>query len=407
MADRLELRPLNDTRAMVDDLPGFSPRVVDQAWLDALEVGLTPAPETIAGLAEGSAALMRRLEAGTLVPRSRVTFGEIDLDSPLEVHNYTGRCPTLTYEVNPVTGCHVGCQYCLVTDGAHEQEITVWSNYPEYVAQALEEHHRQRHFFYFSPKTEALQEPTLQTGQAHDLLRVFIAHYERHPDSMARLFFASKGGIRQLSVTHGGESVLDLFARLSPWMQFNTSLSIMPEELRRLLEPNAPPITERLEAVRACQARGIMANSALVQPILTPWLEEARLDAFFGALATAGIINFKPELLTVSPACLAIIGQIAGHLDRGLERDLYAAYLAPDNRDHKKQRDRTAPEKARSIAAIRQLMATAERHGIATSVCYWVRAALGISEETIPIINRHGFQCLGYQTRLFEPGGAR
>ena len=34
--------------------------------------------------------------------------------------------------------------------------------------------------------------------------------------------------------------------------------------------------------------------------------------------------------------------------------------------------------------------------GMSVSICYWVRKQLGISEELIPIINRNGFQCLGY-----------
>ena len=405
MTPGLALRHLNDAPLLVQELQGFDPVVVDQAYLHALGVDLEPALETLAGLEQGSRALMRRLEAGILVPRSRVTLAEIDLDSELEVHNYTGACPTLTYEINPVQGCHVGCQYCLVTDGSHEQDLTVWSNYPALVARVLEEKHRERHFFYFSPKTEALQEPTLQTGVAHEILRVFLRHYERHPDSLARLFFASKGGVRQLGVRHDGESVLDLFERLAPWMQFNTSVSIMPPELRRVLEPYASSLEDRLGAVRLCQQRGVLANSALVQPILTPWLSPGRLDGFFAQLAEAGIINVKPELLTVSPACLAMLGQIAGHFDRGLERALYQAYLAPDNRDHKKQRDRTAPDKARSIAAIEQLVQAAAAHGISASVCFWVRNALGIDEATIPVISRHGFQCLGYQTRLFEADG--
>jgi DNA repair photolyase len=400
----LELQLLNDAPHLIQDLEGFEPRVVDRSYLARLGVTVEPAPETLAGLREGSLAFQRRLEAGILVPRSRITTAAIDLDSELEIHNYTGACPTLTYEINPVQGCHVGCQYCLVTDGSHEQDLTVWGNYPALVDRVLEEKHREPHFFYFSPKTEALQEPTLLTGVAHEILRSFIRHYERHPGSRARLFFASKGGARQLAVTHDGESVLDLFERLAPWMQFNTSVSIMPEPLRRVLEPYAPSLEERLAAVEACQRRGVLANSALVQPILTPWLSDERMDSFFAALAAAGIINFKPELLTVSPACLAILGQLAGHFDKDLERALYEAYIDPNNIDHKKQRDRTAPSRALSRASIEQLLVAGARHGLSASICYWVRKALDIDEATIPTINRHGFQCLGYQTRLFEQG---
>jgi hypothetical protein len=48
------------------------------------------------------------------------------------------------------------------------------------------------------------------------------------------------------------------------------------------------------------------------------------------------------------------------------------------------------------------MMAISEQYGIATSICYWVRQQLKVTEEMIPIVNQHGFQCLGYQTRLFN-----
>jgi hypothetical protein len=114
------------------------------------------------------------------------------------------------------------------------------------------------------------------------------------------------------------------------------------------------------------------------------------------------IVNFKPEFMTVCMENLAWIGQILGNIDTDLERALYDFYIAPENKDHRKQRGRTAPNRVFSLDYIRDLMADARKYGISTSICYWVRHALGISEEMIPIINENGFQCLGYQRKLFE-----
>ena len=36
------------------------------------------------------------------------------------------------------------------------------------------------------------------------------------------------------------------------------------------------------------------------------------------------------------------------------------------------------------------------------SICYWVRKQLRIGNDLIPIINENGFQCLGYQSKLFK-----
>ena len=55
---------------------------------------------------------------------------------------------------------------------------------------------------------------------------------------------------------------------------------------------------------------------------------------------------------------------------------------------------------------IKKMMRITDEMGLSISICYWVRQQLKISEEMIPIINRNGFQCLGYQSKLFEPQNA-
>jgi hypothetical protein len=48
------------------------------------------------------------------------------------------------------------------------------------------------------------------------------------------------------------------------------------------------------------------------------------------------------------------------------------------------------------------MIAISDQYDLSVSICYWVRGQLKISEEMIPIVNRNGFQCLGYQRRLFD-----
>ena len=402
--DVIPVYPVADNLYTLDD---FVPPLVDEEYLRALGVQVKPAPETLATLAEGSRIFARRLADHTLLPRRQCRVEAFDPASiPDEIHNYTGRCPTLTYEINPVRGCGVGCQYCLVTDGVHEQPLVVDENYPLYVRRLLESRNgagseNRNHYYYFSPKTEALQEATLQTGVAHRILREFDAHFRRNPDSRARLFIASKAGEAHMQIADNGETILDLFARLRSRMQFNTSVSMMPPALRTLLEPGAAPIEERLKAVQACLSRGIPSDSALVQPIFTPFLTDGNIRSFFEMLHKAGIRNYKPEFLTVCMENLAMLGPLLGRFDRTLERQLYEDYLLPSNADHRKQRGRTAPDRAVSAAHLSRMMRFTDSLGMSVSICYWVRKQLGITEEQIPLINRNGFQCLGYQSRLF------
>ena len=403
----IDFEPVYSHRSTVYNLLGFEPGKVDGAYLKALGVGVEPSEETLEALRRGSEVFERRFREHLLIPRQRFCLEDIDPASVTpEIHNYTGRCPTLTYEINPVKGCTVGCQYCLVSDGVHEQELVAYDNYHLYVRRLLEEHNgpgsdNARHYYYFSPKTEAFQEATLYTGIAHRILREFIEHFRRCPHSNARLFIASKAGAKHLQIADGGETVLDLFARLKGRMQFNTSVSIMPDAFRDILEPYAAPLSERLEAVRLCSERGVAADSALVQPIITPWLTREHIESFFGALRGAGIINYKPEFLTACVENLSMLGQYLGWFDKGLERQLYEDYLMPSNESHRKQRARIAPDKARSLRYLKAMMECTGRLGMSVSICYWVRKQLGIEESQIPLINRNGFQCLGYQSKLF------
>jgi DNA repair photolyase len=387
----------------VYNIPNFVPAIVDRAYLKNLGVTTEPVDETMEGLRIGSENFIKRLEAKTVIPTTNVEIQLIDVHSELEIHNYTSRCPTLTYEVSPVKGCFVGCLYCLVTDGVHEQKLIAYDNYDELVYNHISAHKDHEHYYYFSPKTEAFQEATLQTGIAHKILRAFIRHFDEYPASKCRVFIASKAGVKHLLVPdETGETILDLFKKLRGKMQFNTSLSIMPDAVRAIVEPYSATTADRMAAVRLCQENGILSNSALVQPIFPSFLTKKLTAEFFQMLKDNHIINFKPEFLTVCMENLAWIGQLMGQQDKELERALYEFYLAPENRDHKKQRGRTAPNRAWCLDTIRDLMIEAKTYGISTSICYWVRNEINIPEEMIPLINENGFQCLGYQRRLFE-----
>ena len=97
-----------------------------------------------------------------------------------------------------------------------------------------------------------------------------------------------------------------------------------------------------------------------------------------------------------------MLGPLLGHFDKALERQLYEDYLLPSNADHRKQRGRTAPDRALSRESIARMSRYTDTLGMSVSVCYWVRSQLGITEAEVPLINRNGFQCLGYQSELFR-----
>ena len=375
----------------------FVPRLLNEG--DFIDLSL--ADEVIGRAYKGSEYFKRCFDEGRLFPDMACSLTDIDMHEELLIHNYTGQCPVQTFELTPAKGCNVGCAYCLVNDGIHEQTVVVYQNYHELIRKHLDEHRNDEHFYYLSPKTEAFCEATLQTGTAHKILKSFVEHYEKYPDSKARLFIASKAGVEALDYEYEGDRILDLFIKLKGKMQFNTSLSLFPEGAIRDIEPYSCSIGNRLAAVKLCNEHGIMANSALVQPIMIEILTEELLDGFFALLKSHGIVNVKPEFLTVSIENMVLLTQMLEKYDRGIFRKVFCAYFRDDNLDHIKQRGRTAPPRDISHYWIKKIQAVAARHGITTSICNWVREQLGVTEEDIPFVNENGFKCLGYQTRLF------
>ena len=106
-----KIDPVYSKEQTVYSFPGFEPQEVNAEYLADLGVQTRPSEETIEALRRGSMVFKKRYEEQLLIPRLR--FGEDEIDPvkvQKEIHNYTGRCPALTWEINPVQGCGVGCQ---------------------------------------------------------------------------------------------------------------------------------------------------------------------------------------------------------------------------------------------------------------------------------------------------------
>lgn len=391
----------NNEADTIYKIPNFYPKIVNEQYLKEIGININLSENVLESLYKGSLFFKDKFEHKTILPDTILKESMEVLSDELEIHNYTGKCPTNTFEVNPVKGCHVGCLYCLVTDGIHNGNYYN-PNYPSSIRKHIEIHKNDSAFYYFSPKTEAFQMPTLQTGVAHQILIEFIRFFEKNPNSKLRVFIASKAGIENLNYKYEGNSILHLLTELSGKVQFNTSLTILPEKYRVLLEPNASPITERLKAVEACQKNNVLSNSALIQPIIIPLLSDKLILDFLVELKNVGIINIKPEFMTLCPENLVVISQILGHFDKKIEKELYEHYLPVENLNHIKQRNRIAPLREKSNETLMKIKSISEELGISISICYWVRNELKLNEIDFPLINKNGYQCLGYQTLLFE-----
>lgn len=386
---------------------GFKPFDVDRGVLKDLGIDYPISSKVNDELIAGSAWYKSLFSRRTLNPENRYKEDLTDIDEELEVHNYTGLCPTNVLEISPSAGsCAAGCQYCLVTDGKHIQPIRVFTNYAEKLARSLERNRDKDLFYYFSPKTEAFSEPHLYNGLAHQILRTFITHYEQYPDSGVRLFIATKAGMQHLNIRHAGNSVFELLKELAGKVQVNGSIGIMPAYLRHILEPHVAGIEERLEALSHCREAGIWAESVLCQPLFIPYLTEEVTADYMRQLSAAGVRNIKPEFFTAEIRNLVLVAQYIHHYDPEKVGEFFSHYLPESNQEHIKQRSRLAPEKKVCVEKLSLIRDIAHEYGITISLCNWVKKQL---KEEAPFIREidkesigQGYRCLGYQTRLFK-----
>lgn len=398
---------LLEERKLCYQLEGFQPFYIDAEILKGYGVDY-PISETVnQELIAGSEWYDKLFHNKSLNPVKGYIPEQTDVTKELEIHNYTGICPTNVLEVSPSSGsCAAGCQYCLVTDGKHVKDITAYTNYTERLTLSLERNKSRKLFYYFSPKTEAFSETHLFNGMAHGILQVFINHYEKYPHSAVRLFIATKAGMKHLNVRYKGTSVFDLLKQLASRVQVNGSIGIMPSYLRTVLEPNVAGIEARLEVLEECRKAGIWAESVLCQPLFLPYLTTDTIEDYMKQLAGAGVKNIKPEFFTAEIRNLVLVAQYISYYDPEKIGEFFYPYLKESNQKHIKQRSRLAPEKKACIEKLALICDIAQSYGISISICNWVKRELIMEADWIKQIDAtssaNGYRCLGYQTRLFE-----
>ncbi len=388
------------------DLADFNPLQVDAQLLKKIGVDYPIIDQVNSELIAGSTWFKNLFENRSLTPAKNYTEVVTDVNEELEIHNYTGICPTNVLEVSPSSGsCAVACQYCLVTDGKHVKGIQVYGNYPEKLANSLEKNKNKALFYYFSPKTEAFSEPHLFNGLAHNILRTFIRHFEKNPDSRIRIFIATKAGPKHLEIKDNGESLFDLMAKIASKIQLNGSIGIMPPYLRNILEPNATSIADRLAVLVRCRELGIWSESVLCQPLILPYLTKAVITDYIQQMAKAGVKNIKPEFFTAEVRNLVLISQYINHFDPDKVAEFFYPYLMEENLGHIKQHVRLAPSKKVCVEKLEMIREIAQKNGISISICNWVKRELGSVADWVKTIDTesaiNGYRCLGYQRNLF------
>jgi DNA repair photolyase len=153
----------------------------------------------------------------------------------------TGEC----WSVNPYSGCAHACSYCYVPDTVHAERrrwgtyVIVKRDLPTRIARELPR--RRRMTVFFSTATDPYQPAEAEHEVTRRCLEVLV-----RKDWPVEILTRSPLVVRDI----------DLFRQFSQ-VRVGLSIPTVDDEVRRVLEPKAPPIQARLDAIRELSAAGI------------------------------------------------------------------------------------------------------------------------------------------------------
>ncbi len=210
----------------------------------------------------------------------------------IKSHSNTKYCP-LIYELIPAHGCSFECAYCNVYSMYDEKEfypITVFRNYPNYIAKTIDEHRAQgmEPVYYFSPKTDVFQEALVETKIVHQTLEVL-------KKKKAQYILVTKGRLPD-------NEILDLLIATKDKGRVLVSYGMQNEEHARVLEPNAATLQQRYELAKACYDNDIPAMG-IIEPIL-PLSDLSFVKDIIKMFVSLKIDHFAIDFARISKDCL-------------------------------------------------------------------------------------------------------
>lgn len=154
-------------------------------------------------------------------------------------------------EVNPYVGCLFSCSYCYVAGNENPDDgLRVKINAPQIVRRDIEQLDSSVAIFLSS-----LTDPYLYAERKYEITRRCIEEIIRHP--AFRLSILTKSHL----VTRD----LDLLRQLDCCVEF--SICALQREIQRVVEPFAPSVKKRLEAIEKLERNGTR-TSVRIKPVL-------------------------------------------------------------------------------------------------------------------------------------------
>lgn len=197
------------------------------------------------------------------------------------------------YALNPYVGCQHGCAYCYAVFmkrfTGHREEwgkfVDVRVNAPQVLAKQLE--HAKPGTVSLGTVTDAYQPWEHQYELSRQCLQALVAY----PAFSVTVLTKSALVLRDLGVLREMKDVEVAF-----------TITTLDESVRRVLEPHASPIAQRIEALARLHEAGI-STWAFFGPVLPVFSDsEEAIDAFFAALAQTGVSHILVDTLNLTSA---------------------------------------------------------------------------------------------------------
>ncbi|ACR79781.1 SPL family radical SAM protein [Kosmotoga olearia] len=167
------------------------------------------------------------------------------------------KIPVARYTVNPYIGCTFGCRYCFArfigafkyTSGTWGKDILVRKNIPELLRKEINKLSPGK--FFLSTSCDPYQHIEKKYEITRTVIRILLSHW-------MPIFIMTKSSLIRRDI--------DLLM-LEVDLEVNITITTDREDVRKLLEPGAPSIQERLETIKFLKEKGIKVG-AFVGPVL-------------------------------------------------------------------------------------------------------------------------------------------
>jgi DNA repair photolyase len=252
------------------------------------------------------------IEAKTLIQRSKI--------------------PSITYVINPYTGCALACAYCYASFSGRlvGEPVKEWGNYVYAKKNAVElvhkelnkmpEHKRQGTLL-LSSVTDPYQGPERKYRLTRGILEALVEI--QYP-----------GTVRILTKAPLVTRDIDLLVQL-PQVEVGMTVTTTDDRVSRWLEVRAPRASQRLGALEELRSAGIQ-TFAFVGPLLPHFVTAPELlDKLLGRLANAGVQEVYMEHINLKQYIRERMGPVLAEESS----DVQEAYIRARTKEHRAQLD--------------------------------------------------------------------